>query len=415
MAREVGHDRGGDQPADVPAGVEQPRCRHGIGAGDMHDRRPEGAFVELDAREAQRERGDREVGVRRVHRHELEEARGRERHEGQDPEARAHAVALAEEARERAAHSCADGGRERRRARQPSALEHGEVPLLHEIEEAPVGEQVEHVVHAHVRDRERQHVAILHELPHAGPGNRRVRARRRLGPELGELLGGHRRVLGGAVPAVPCPPRNEHERRQRRPGERPLPVEGGHEPGDQGRREGGSEAEAHALQALHQSPPIGREPGLEHSRGNGEDRPLGCAEEELRREQHSKERLALEEERCDRGRHAGGKADEPDEDEHPARPETLADHPARELHRGVTDEERGLEPADMHLSETEIRHHPVAGHRDASLLHVGDEAEAEKEEKYLPANADALRGGRGRCRGRRAPHESTESPIRSRT
>src|SRR5207253_9526863 len=126
--------------------------------------------------------------------------------------------------------------------------------------------------------------------------------------------------------------------------------------------------EAHALQALQQSTPIGRGPGLEQSRGNGENRTLGCAEEELRREQHAKERLALEEERCDRGRHAGGKADEPDEDEHPARPETLADHPARELHRGVTDEERGLEPADMHLSETEIRNHPVAGHRDAYRL-----------------------------------------------
>ena len=214
-------------------------------------------------------------------------------------------------------------------------------------------------------------------------------------------------MLGRAVSSIPRPPGDQQQRRQGRPDECPPPIERGHEPGDQRRREGRSDTKPHALQALHQRPFVGRKPGLKDSGGNRKYRPLCGAGQQLRSEQHPEQRASLQHQRSQRRHQAGREGDEPDHDKHQPRPEALPDHASRKLHGGIADQQRFLQPADLHLGQTQIRHHAVAGDGEASLLHIGDEAKAEQEQEDLPAHTYALR---------RVPHvTSTASPIRSRT
>ncbi len=117
------------------------------------------------------------------------------------------------------------------------------------------------------------------------------------------------------------------------------------------------------------------------------------AEQQLRAEQHREQSRACQQQRGQRQHHAGSDGHQADEHEHEACPEALADHPAWELHEGVGEEKGLLQPADLHLAEVEVRHDPVTRHGEASLLHVGDEAESEQEQEDLPAHADALRSG----------------------
>jgi len=52
--------------------------------------------------------------------------------------------------------------------------------------------------------------------------------------------------------------------------------------------------QAHALQALHQRPFVGRKPGLKDSGGNRKCRPLCGAGQQLRSEQHPEQRASLQ-------------------------------------------------------------------------------------------------------------------------
>src|SRR5256885_16129044 len=85
-------------------------------------------------------------------------------------------------------------------------------------------------------------------------------------------------MLRRRVASVPGPQGNQCNRGQRRPDERPLPTEGGHEPGNERRRECGAELETHALSALHERPFVRWKPRLEYTGRHWKDRCLGHAE-----------------------------------------------------------------------------------------------------------------------------------------
>ena len=81
-----------------------------------------------------------------------------------------------------------------------------------------------------------------------------------------------------------------------------------------------------------------------------------------------------------------------------ARAKALSDHSARQLKDRITQEERPLEPADLHLGETQIRHHPLGRDCDALLLKIGNIAKAQEKAEDAPADP----GVRQRIRRRRA-------------
>ena len=191
-----------------------------------------------------------------------------------------------------------------------------------------------------------------------------------------------------------------------------MPTEGGHEPGNERRRERGAELQTHGLNALHERPSVRWKPRLEYARRHWKD--LGHAEQQLHAQQHGKQRRARECGRREWSRQRGEKGKQPDNDEHRARADPLGQHTAGELQRRIPEQEGPYEPADLHLTQAQLRHHLVAGNRQAPLLHIGDQAEAEQEAEDLPADPDA-QGRDGGGVGRRGHSASAAAPIRSRT
>src|SRR5262252_7598784 len=87
------------------------------------------------------------------------------------------AEAHEERARDDPAGSGAEARGNRRHGSEPSALEHGEVALLDEIQEAPVTEQVEHIVHGEIGEGEQQDVAVLENAADLAEADAAVRLR----------------------------------------------------------------------------------------------------------------------------------------------------------------------------------------------------------------------------------------------
>ena len=151
MAGQVGDDRNRNETTDVAPVFENTACRHGIGSGDKHGRRPVRPFGELNDAIAQGERRYGAIGTAQMDRDQ------------QGARQRSAALAMARDeipptiakARTHVARKLTSDTGARCRCKrwpgcQPTALEYAEVALLHEVEEAPVGDQVEHVVHADV-------------------------------------------------------------------------------------------------------------------------------------------------------------------------------------------------------------------------------------------------------------------------
>ena len=168
-----------------------------------------------------------------------------------------------------AADAGADRGRQGRGGRQPSALQQREFALLHEIQEHPVREQIERVVHAHVGNRQQQDAAISHEVHQPPQADRGLRIGASMGgllrdavgadggpavrgpADFGQFLCRDGRMLARRIATVPAPQRDQHERRQARQQQGRLPTQGRHERSNQRRCERSAQAQAHRLQTLH--------------------------------------------------------------------------------------------------------------------------------------------------------------------
>jgi hypothetical protein len=138
MIGEVPDGQRGDDASEVAAGVHEPADGHGVAAADRHPGSPVGTLGELDRAEAQRERGECGVGVRRVDGDEQQQCRRGQRRQGDEAVAPQIAETLDEHPGQRAADAGAERGPERRRGGEPAALQGGEVTLLDQIEKHPV-------------------------------------------------------------------------------------------------------------------------------------------------------------------------------------------------------------------------------------------------------------------------------------
>jgi len=66
--------------------------------------------------------------------------------------------------------------------------------------------------------------------------------------------------------------------------------------------------------------------------------------------------------------------------------QVLAEHAAGKLESGIAENKSPLEPADLHLADTEFRHHALGSDRQTLLLEIGDERKCKQEGKNSPAN-----------------------------
>ena len=90
-------------------------------------------------------------------------------------------------------------------------------------------------------------------------------------------------------------------------------------------------------------------------------------------------------------------------------PRRCADHAAGKLKGGVAQAQRPIEPADLHLREPQIRHHPIGCDREAFLLQVRDTAEAEQQAEDAPA--DPVRSASPGSRPRASRGAGTRSHV----
>ena len=198
-----------------------------------------------------------------------------------------------------------------------------------------------------------------------------------MGTNLCQLLLRHRAMLARRIASVPPPQTNQAQGRQTGPEQCGLPSQSGHERRDEGRRQCRAQPQAHGLQALHEGPLTRRKPFLEDAGRHRENTSLCATEQNLYSEQGQEQSLPGEKIGRERRRNGCQKSGEPNHDERAACAETLTYHPAGQLENRVSENESLFQQADLELAQVEIRHHAIGGHRDALLLHVGNEAEAE--------------------------------------
>src|SRR6185437_4365038 len=77
----------------------------------------------------------------------------------------------------------------------------------------------------------------------------------------------------------------------------------------------------------------------------------------------------------------------------------------------VADREALFEPADLQLSESEIRHHRRRSDGDALLLQIGNEPKAEQKAENPPADSDSAGPIHGPCGSARASGARSASMI----
>ena len=132
-----------------------------------------------------------------------------------------------------------------------------------------------------------------------------------------------------------------------------------------------------------------RKPGLRHGRDHRKHGALRKPEEALCREQRDEQCRAGEHDRRERSRDGGDESDEADDRIRDARAEPLAQDASRQLRERVTRGERGIEPADLHLREMQVRHDVLRRDAQARALHVRQHREAAQEQENGPANLHA--------------------------
>jgi hypothetical protein len=130
--------------------------------------------------------------------------------------------------------------------------------------------------------------------------------------------------------------------------------------------------------------------GFEDPCGHGEYGPLGTSEQHLRTQQGDEQRSSGEEIGNQRGCNRGQECGQTDDDECPPCAHTLPEDSAGHLKNGVAQHKRLFEPADLQLTQSQLRHHAFRSHGDAFLLHVGDESESEEKRKDSPTDSHRL-------------------------
>ena len=161
--------------------------------------------------------------------------------------------------------------------------------LLDQIEERPVLEQVENIVHRQVRERQKDNATATQDANDAGGADRGV-GRDSAGLfDLGQLHRRNRRMLGRLVSPVPPPHGDQRQGRQRREEQRALPAEGLHQDHQYGRRQRGADLHSEGMEPLRKGPPVGRQPGFHDTGAYRHEWRVSAAQNELRGKQHDEQ------------------------------------------------------------------------------------------------------------------------------
>ena len=136
------------------------------------------------------------------------------------------------------------------------------MPYLHQIEEAPEGDQVKHDVHRRVANRQQQQARVGQQangMPHLP--TRSVDAPNLLS-RLGKFGGGDRAVFARGISGLDPPKYHQQQHRKSRDDKGQPPAYDHHQRRDDRRRGGRSNAKTCSAPALRPRPVSGWEPAL---------------------------------------------------------------------------------------------------------------------------------------------------------
>ena len=205
--------------------------------------------------------------------------------------------------------------------------------------------------------------------------------------KLGKLRRRDTRVLGRRIAPIPCPEYDQREHRQLGPEQRVLPAEPVHEIGNQRWRQCRRDLQPHGLQSLQERPSLRAKPCLHDTGADRKNRPLRKPEDQLQQQEYPKEGAAAQHHRRKRRQQGRKQSDACNDDEHAPRANALADDAARQLEHRVPKNKGPLKPAELHLRDAQIRHHPLGGNGQAFLLQISDAAKGKEKTEYPPADS----------------------------